>query len=163
MRANECIESLGARGQRMGRSSSGRDDGRVSRRRWRATRGGDRTRATARARTRDDRARDRSSASRVESSRFGSIRFDRSIERTTERMGAPIERTNDRCATRDARRRAHHVACVDACAGGGRGRGWRTRDEGRIDASPRPRADRGRGARARAREAEGTRVRIEAV
>ena len=94
----------------------------------------------------------RRASSRVESSRFGSIRFDRSIERTTERMGAPIERTNDRCATRDARRRAHHVARVDACAGGGRGRGWRTRDEGRIDASPRPRADRGRGARgARAR------------
>ncbi len=98
----------------------------------------ERVRPRARARETTARAIDR--VTRRASSRFGSIRFDRAIERT-----------NDRCATRDARRRAHHVARVDACAGGGRGRGWRTRDEGRIDASPRPRADRGRWARERER------------
>ena len=139
-----------------------RDDGRVSRRRWRATRGRDRTRTTARARARDDRARDRSSASRVESSRFGSIRFDRSIERTTERMGAPIERTNDRCATRDARRRARcsrspTCARVVGGEGGGeramKGGSTRPRVPARIEGAGRA------GTRARRRE----RVRIEAV
>ena len=119
-----------------------RDDGRVSRRRWRATRGRDRTRTTARAREREDRGR---RASRVESSRVESIRIDsiRSIDRTNDRTNGRADRTNER-------------SMCDACAGGGRGRGWRTRDEGRIDASPRPRADRGRGARARARRRERT-------
>ena len=116
----------------------------------------ERERPRARARERTAGVARRAS-SRVESSRFGSIRFDRSIERTTERMGAPIERTNDRCATRDARRRAHHVARVDACAGGGRGRGGERAMKG---GSTRPRVPariEGAGRAGRAREAEGTR------
>lgn len=138
-----------------------RDDGRVSRRRWRATRGRDRTRTTARARARDDRARDRSSASRVESSRVGSIRsIDRSNERPNE--WAPIERTNDRCATRDARRRARcsrspTCARVVGGEGGGeramKGGSTRPRVPARIEGAGRA------GTRARRRE----RVRIEAV
>ena len=95
-----------------------------------------RTRPNARrprARARDDRARDRSSASRVESSRVGSIR---SIDRTNDRTNG--RRSNER--TIDARR----VMRVDARAVRGRrrvrgwwaGKGWRTRDEGRIDAVP---------------------------
>jgi hypothetical protein len=77
-----------------------RDDGRVSRRRWRATRGRDRTRTTARAREREDRGR---RASRVESSRVESIRIDsiRSIDRTNDRTNGRADRTNER-SMRDA-------------------------------------------------------------
>ena len=91
----------------------------------------------------------RRASSRVESSRFGSIRFDRSIERTTERMGAPIERTNDRCATRDARRRAR-CSRSSTCArvvggeGGGeramKGGSTRPRVPARIEGAGRARA-----------------------
>ena len=144
------------RSARVGKEWDGRrrrDDGRVSRRRWRATRGGDRTRTTARARARRPRARSiERVARRVESSRIDSI--DRSNERPNE--WAPIERTNDRCATRDARRRAR-CSRSSTCArvvggeGGGeramKGGSTRPRVPARIEGAGRARARGGGNAR----------------
>ncbi len=156
--AERCARHRIARANGDGRRAGRR--GRVSRRRRRATRGGDRDATETRARARgSDRARDRArrASSRVDSDRFDSI--ERSIERTTERMGAGSnERTIGvrRVMRVDAReRRVRRRA-----RGWWTGKGVETRDEGRIDASPAsPRGSRARGTNARRSE----RVRIEGV
>ena len=133
--AERCARHRIARANGDGRRAGRR--GRVSRRRRRATRERDRDATETRAREREsDRARDRAHA-RVESSRFGSIRFDRSIDRTNDR---PTEWAPDRTNERSV---------CDARAGGGRGRGWRRAMKGGSTRPRRPRADRGRGERTR--------------
>ena len=158
--AERCARHRIARANGDGRRAGRR--GRMSRRRRRATRERDRDATETRARARaSDRARDRAHA-RVESSRFGSIRFDsidRSIERTTDRMGAG---SNERTigVRRVMRVDARDVRVRRRARGWWTGKGVETRDEGRIDASPAsPRGSRARGTNARRSE----RVRIEGV
>lgn len=157
MRANECIESLGARGQRMGRSSSsGRRPG-VSSTIARDAR--TRPNANDRARARERGPRASRVARRVESSRVDSDRFD-SIDRSNERPNEWARRSNER--TIDARRvmrvdaRITSRASTRARVVGGEGGGERAMKGG----STRPRVPariEGAGRAGRAREAEGTR------
>lgn len=94
------VRATSNRSRERGRSSRGTTRSGVSSTTARDARRRPRRDRDARARARE-RPRARSSASRVESSRFGSIRFDRAIDRTNDRTnGRRIERTNDRCATR---------------------------------------------------------------
>jgi hypothetical protein len=98
---DECMHDVKERdGRRSGTGGSFVDD------RARRVDANERERTRVNTRETIDRAREgRDATRRFDSIRFGSIRFDRAIDRTKEEERRSNERLN-RCVTRDARRRA---------------------------------------------------------